>query len=183
MLSSSPGSVEIPPFVVVETSLGDFVVELYTMHAPRSCYNFSELARTQYYDGTVFHRLIRNFMVQGGDPTATGRGGRSIYGSPFKDEITRDLKHVGAGIVSMANSGPDTNGSQFFITLAPCPWLDGKHTIFGRISKGLGTIKKLAMVACTPNDRPKDDITIHRAYPSHTMTTTRTQLNLIEGSS
>eukprot|EP00632_Arachnochrysis_sp_CCMP2950_P016080 CAMPEP_0185699834 /NCGR_PEP_ID=MMETSP1164-20130828/7154_1 /TAXON_ID=1104430 /ORGANISM="Chrysoreinhardia sp, Strain CCMP2950" /LENGTH=198 /DNA_ID=CAMNT_0028366779 /DNA_START=142 /DNA_END=738 /DNA_ORIENTATION=+ len=157
-----------PPYVVFETSIGDFAVELYARHAPRTCRNFSELARTKYYDGTTFHRVIRAFMAQGGDPTGTGRGGSSIYGGKFADEITRDLKHVGAGVVSMANSGQrDTNGSQFFVTLAPCPWLDGKHTVFGRIAAGMGTIKKLGMVACDASDRPLDSVTVHRAYPSN----------------
>ena len=94
------------------------------------------LAHAGYYDGTVFHRIIRDFMIQGGDPTATGRGGESIYGGKFEDEISRNLKHTGAGILSMANSGPNTNGSQFFVTLKSTPWLDGKHTIFGRIYSG-----------------------------------------------
>ena len=162
-----------PPFVVFETSMGDFSIELYTAHAPRTCFNFAELSRSKYYDGTTFHRVIRNFMVQGGDPTGTGRGGSSVYGGKFADEITRDLKHVGAGVLAMANSGPNTNGSQFFITLAPCPWLDGKHTIFGRIASGMGTIKKLGMVACDANDRPRDPVSVHRAYPSQTPASTR----------
>ena len=93
--------------------------------------NFLELANRGYYNNVTFHRIIKDFMIQGGDPTGTGRGGKSIYGDKFEDEITKQLKHTGAGILSMANSGPNTNGSQFFVTLAPTPWLDGKHTIFG----------------------------------------------------
>jgi len=93
------------PYVVFETSIGAFSVELYGRHAPRTCKNFRELARTGYYDGTTFHRVIRGFMAQGGDPTGTGRGGESIYGGKFADEITRELKHVGAGVLAMANSG------------------------------------------------------------------------------
>mmetsp|Transcript_13978 Transcript_13978/g.17428 ORF Transcript_13978/g.17428 Transcript_13978/m.17428 type:complete len:186 (-) Transcript_13978:66-623(-) len=157
------------PFVVLETSIGKpIVLELYTRHAPRTCLNFSELARTGYYDGTIFHRVIRNFMAQGGDPTGTGRGGSSIYGGRFADELTRELKHTGAGILSSANSGPNTNTSQFFLTFAPCPWLDGKHTIFGRVYSGMQTVKKLEMVACDTTDRPLDPITIRRAYPVQT---------------
>ncbi|KAJ1450692.1 cyclophilin-like domain-containing protein [Pelagophyceae sp. CCMP2097] len=161
---------DIPPFVVFETSVGDFVVELYTAHAPLSCKNFAELARSGYYDGTIFHRVIRGFMIQAGDPSGTGRGGASIYGAKFQDEITRDLKHTGAGVLSMANSGPNTNGSQFFVTLAPTPWLDGKHSVFGRIASGMGTIKKLGMVAVDSGDRPLGKVTVHRAYPQATAT-------------
>lgn len=96
--------------VQFDTSIGTFVIELYYKHAPRTCYNMAALAEAGYYDGTIFHRVIRDFMVQGGDPTGTGRGGESIYGGKFQDEITRNLKHTGAGVVSMANSGPNTNG-------------------------------------------------------------------------
>jgi peptidyl-prolyl cis-trans isomerase-like 1 len=104
--------------VILETSMGAITVELYTEHAPKTCQNFSTLASRNYYNDTVFHRIIPDFMIQGGDPTGTGRGGSSIWGEKFADEIRSDLKHTGAGILSMANSGPDTNGSQFFITLA-----------------------------------------------------------------
>ena len=105
------------PYVVFECSVGTFVVELYTEHARNTCYNFSELARTGYYDRTVFHRIIKDFMIQGGDPTGTGRGGESIFGGKFGDEVTRELKHVGAGVLAMANSGPNTNGSQVVVQL------------------------------------------------------------------
>mmetsp|Transcript_20567 Transcript_20567/g.64714 ORF Transcript_20567/g.64714 Transcript_20567/m.64714 type:complete len:192 (+) Transcript_20567:312-887(+) len=156
------------PYVVFETSIGAFSVELYGRHAPRTCKNFRELARTGYYDGTTFHRVIRGFMAQGGDPTGTGRGGESIYGGKFADEITRELKHVGAGVLAMANSGPNTNGSQFFLTLAPAPWLDGKHAIFGRVASGMGTVRKLGMVPIDANDRPTTTVTVRRAYPAAT---------------
>jgi peptidyl-prolyl cis-trans isomerase-like 1 len=98
--------------VAIETSLGTIVVELYESHAPRTVENFKKLSQRGYYDGTIFHRVIRDFMIQGGDPTGTGRGGRSIFGDKFEDEIDPSLKHTGAGILSMANSGKDTNGSQ-----------------------------------------------------------------------
>ena len=101
-------------------------------------------------------------MAQGGDPTGTGRGGESIYGGKFRDEITRELKHVGAGVLAMANSGPHTNGSQFYITLAPAPWLDGKHSIFGRIASGMGAVRKLGMVPVDANDGPSTTITVRR---------------------
>jgi peptidyl-prolyl cis-trans isomerase-like 1 len=99
-------------------------------------------------------------MIQTGDPTATGKGGESIYGGKFNDEINSDLKHTGAGILSMANSGPNTNGSQFFITLAPAPWLDGKHTIFGRITKGMKIIQQIGSSPTSSLDRPLNDIKI-----------------------
>ncbi len=102
-------------------------------------------------------------MIQGGDPTATGRGGESIYGGPFEDEISSALKHTGAGILSMANSGPNTNRSQFFITLAPTAWLDGKHTIFGRVLTGMGVIEKLGSVKTDSNDKPEEDIVVSSA--------------------
>ena len=100
------------------------MIELYHRHCPRTCYNIAALAHAGYYNNTTFHRIIRDFMIQGGDPTGTGRGGESIYGGKFEDEISRNLKHTGAGILSMANSGPNTNGSQFFITLKSTPcWM------------------------------------------------------------
>jgi len=99
-------------------------------------------------------------MLQTRDPTGTGRGGSSIYGEKFEDEISPSLKHTGAGILSMANSGPNTNGSQFFITLAPTPWLDGKHTIFGRVTKGLGVVKRMGLVRTGAEDRPVEEVRI-----------------------
>lgn len=102
-------------------------------------------------------------MVQGGDPTGTGRGGSSIYGDKFADEIDPSLRHAGAGILSMANAGPDTNGSQFFITLAPTPWLDGKHTIFGRVKSGMGSVKRMGLVKTGAEDRPVEEVKIIRA--------------------
>ena len=102
-------------------------------------------------------------MLQTGDPTGTGRGGSSIYGEKFDDEIHPLLKHTGAGILSMANSGPNTNGSQFFITLAPTPWLDGKHTIFGRVKSGLRVVQRMGLVQTNTEDRPTDDVKILKA--------------------
>ncbi|KAF2463413.1 peptidyl-prolyl cis-trans isomeras-like protein-like 1 [Lindgomyces ingoldianus] len=150
--------------VVIETTLGSFTVELYTTHAPKTCQNFATLAQRNYFNNLIFHRVIPNFMIQGGDPTGTGRGGTSIFGEKFEDEITPSLKHTGAGILSMANSGPNTNGSQFFITLAPTPWLDGKHTIFGRVSGGLQIVRKLGLVKTDREDRPVEEVKIVKAY-------------------
>lgn len=111
----------------------------------------------------VFHRVIPNFMIQGGDPTATGRGGSSIYGDKFADEIRPDLRHAGAGVLSMANAGPDTNGSQFFVTLAPTPWLDGKHTIFGRVKAGMAVVRRMGLVPTDAEDRPVEEVKILKA--------------------
>ena len=146
--------------VVLETSMGAITIELYTSHAPKTCQNFSTLVSRNYYNNTIFHRIIPNFMIQGGDPTGTGRGGSSIYGEKFDDEIRSDLKHAGAGVLSMANSGPNTNGSQFFITLAPTPWLDGKHTIFGRVKSGMGVVQRMGLVKTGDQDRPDEDVKI-----------------------
>lgn len=145
------------------TQQGPLTVELYTTHAPKTCQNFTALVRRGYYDATIFHRIIPDFMVQGGDPTGTGRGGSSIFGEKFEDEIDPSLKHTGAGILSMANAGPNTNGSQFFITLAPTPWLDGKHTIFGRVKSGMTTVKRLGLVKTGVEDRPEDEVKIVKA--------------------
>ncbi|KAJ6622875.1 cyclophilin-like protein [Mycena sp. CBHHK59/15] len=149
--------------VVLETSLGDIQLELYWEHAPRTCKNFAELAKRGYYNGVVFHRIISDFMIQGGDPTGTGRGGTSIYGQKFEDEIHPDLRFTGAGILAMANSGPNTNSSQFFVTLSPTPYLDNKHTIFGRVSSGMRVVQRLGAVAVDNQDRPREDVKIHKA--------------------
>ncbi|KAM5181247.1 peptidyl-prolyl cis-trans isomerase-like 1 [Mantella aurantiaca] len=165
-MAGIPGDNWRPNTVCLETSMGSITVELYWNHAARTCKNFAELSRRGYYNGTKFHRVIKDFMVQGGDPTGTGRGGGSIYdGKNFADELHADLKFTGAGILAMANAGPDTNGSQFFLTLAPTQWLDGKHTIFGRVSQGLGTLNRLGMVETDNQDRPLDEVTILRAFP------------------
>lgn len=149
--------------VQLSTNMGEFTVELYHKHVPKTARNFYELAKRGYYDGVLFHRIVRDFCVQGGDPTGTGRGGESIYGGQFDDELTRELKHTGAGILSMANSGPNTNGSQFFITLAPQPSLDGKHTIFGRVRAGMETVKRMGAARTDANDRPIEPIRIIKA--------------------
>lgn len=151
------------PQVEMQTSIGTIIVELYVKHAPKACKNFRELARRGYYNNTVCHRIIKDFMIQAGDPTGTGKGGESIYGGKFEDEIDRTLHHTGAGILSMANAGANTNGSQFFITLAPTPWLDGKHTIFGRVSSGMGVIKRLGNVQTDAHDRPTTEVRILKA--------------------
>lgn len=152
-----------PLAVEIQTSMGTLELELYWNHAPRTCRNIAELSRRGYYDNCKFHRVIAGFMIQTGDPTGTGKGGSSVYGPMFEDEIHSELRHTGAGVLSMANSGPNSNGSQFFITLAPCQWLDGKHTIFGRIRKGMQVVKKIGDVPVDSNERPLQDIYIIEA--------------------
>lgn len=157
------------PFVTLDTSMGKVVIELYWKHAPKTCQNFASLAARGYYSNTKFHRIIPGFMIQGGDPTATGKGGDSIYGAKFEDECHRELKHTGAGVLSMANAGPDSNGSQFFITLGPTPHLDGKHTIFARIASGMQVVKRLGQVVTDSNDRPKDEVKIYKSGVTTTL--------------
>lgn len=125
---------------VISTTQGDIKVQLFASKVPVTVANFANLAKHGYYNGIQFHRVIRGFMIQGGDPTATGTGGP---GYRFPDELRSDLRHDGPGVLSMANSGPDTNGSQFFITHAPQPHLDGKHTVFGKVTDGLDVIYKI----------------------------------------
>lgn len=122
---------------ILKTDLGDIEVTLFADKAPNTVNNFVFLAREGYYDNTIFHRVIQDFMAQAGDPTGTGRGGP---GYSFRDEFGAGLKHNKPGILSMANAGPNTNGSQFFITHVPTPWLDGKHTIFGEVTNGLDVL-------------------------------------------
>jgi cyclophilin family peptidyl-prolyl cis-trans isomerase len=130
------------------TDVGDIVIELHADRAPKTVNNFVFLARDGYYDGVIFHRVIRDFMVQGGDPTGTGTGGP---GYTFADEFHPSLRHDGPGIVSMANAGPGTNGSQFFITHVPTPWLDDKHSVFGRVIEGMDVVN--AIPPRDPNQR------------------------------
>ena len=149
--------------VKLDTTLGSIQLELYAAHAPRTVENFLRLVARGYYDGTPFHRIIPGFMMQGGDPTGTGRGGESASGPPFADEFHRDLHHTGAGVLSMANAGPNTNKSQFFITFGPAPHLDGKHTIFGRVSNGMGVVEAISRVPTSSDDRPREPVVILRA--------------------
>lgn len=165
-------------YVSFDTSMGSLTFELYVNEAPKTCRNFYELASKGYYNGVIFHRVIKNFMAQSGDPTGTGKGGQSIFGGKFEDELTRKLKHTGAGILSMANAGPNTNGSQFFVTMGPTPWLDGKHTIFGRVSAGMSVVKRLNSCMTDANDRPTEEVKIFRAYPGQIQAQSGAQLML-----
>ncbi|MDR2455172.1 MAG: peptidylprolyl isomerase, partial [Deltaproteobacteria bacterium] len=144
-----------------ETNRGNFKVELYDDLAPKTAGNFESLVEKKFYDGTVFHRVIDGFMIQGGDPEGTGRGGP---GYQIDDEFGPGLKHDGPGILSMANAGPDTGGSQFFITLAPTQWLDGKHAIFGRVVEGLEVVEAIGKTPTGPSDRPVDEVKVQRVY-------------------
>lgn len=148
---------------VFETNMGTFECELFEDKAPKTVANFVGLAEKGYYNGVIFHRVIDNFVIQGGDPTGTGRGGESIYGGPFEDEFHPELKHDKAGVLSMANAGPNTNTSQFFITLAPTPWLDNRHSIFGQVIKGMDVVRKIGKVeTIKPGDRPVKDVVIKK---------------------
>ncbi len=159
-----------------ETSMGNFTIELFEGQAPKTVANFVELAegakewkdpRTgqpvkgkRFYDGLVFHRVIDGFMIQGGDPTGTGMGGP---GYRFPDEINPELKHDNAGILSMANAGPNTNGSQFFITLGPTPHLNGRHTVFGHVVEGLDVVRQIGKTkVIKPGDRPVNDVVMKK---------------------
>ncbi|XP_035684109.1 peptidyl-prolyl cis-trans isomerase-like 3 [Branchiostoma floridae] len=153
--------------VTLHTDVGDIKIELFCEQSPKSCENFLALAASDYYKGVVFHRNIKGFMVQTGDPTGTGKGGSSIYGGKFEDEINDTLKHNVRGVVSMANSGPNTNASQFFITYAKQPHLDMKYTIFGKVIDGLDTLDELEKLPVEErtyrplSDVRVSDITIH----------------------
>lgn len=126
--------------IVLKTSKGDIEATIFASQVPMTAANFLNLAKRDYYDGLTFHRVIPDFMIQGGDPKGTGTGGP---GYKFGDEIRTGLKHTKPGIFSMANAGPGTNGSQFFVTHVPTPWLDGKHTVFGEVTKGQGVVNKI----------------------------------------
>ncbi|KAL9834152.1 RING-type E3 ubiquitin-protein ligase PPIL2 [Geothlypis trichas] len=148
-------------YVRLHTNKGDLNLELHCDMTPRTCENFIKLCKKNYYDGTIFHRSIRNFVIQGGDPTGTGTGGESYWGKPFKDEFKPNLSHTGRGVLSMANSGPNTNKSQFFITFRSCAYLDRKHTVFGRVVGGFETLTAMENVESDPKtDRPKEEIRI-----------------------
>jgi cyclophilin family peptidyl-prolyl cis-trans isomerase len=148
---------------VFQTNLGTFEAELYAKECPETVWNFINLAEGRqatprggnYYDGLNFHRVIEGFVIQGGCPFGNGTGGP---GYQFKDEFHPDLKHDGPGVLSMANAGPGTNGSQFFVTLAPTPHLDNRHSVFGKVTEGLDVVMKIGQVPTGPMDKPKDPV-------------------------
>ncbi|KUJ22112.1 peptidyl-prolyl cis-trans isomerase-like protein-like 2 [Mollisia scopiformis] len=153
-----PKRVKIKGYARIETNLGSINIELQTETAPRAVWNFVHLAKKGYYNGVKFHRNIRNFMIQGGDPTGTGKGGSSIWGKNFQDEFDGPLTHDARGVMSMANKGKNTNSSQFFITYKAAKHLDRKHTIFGRVVGGLDVLQKLENAPVDDGNRPLDDI-------------------------
>jgi len=153
------------PIVVLETTQGNITLELFPKIAPKAVESFITHVKEGYYDGIVFHRIIKGFMIQGGDPTGTGRGGKSIWGKPFKDEFSPNVTFNKKGLLAMANSGPRTNGSQFFITTVPTPHLNGRHTIFGEVKSGYSNVIKLETVPVNPRgNRPIDEQKIIKAY-------------------
>jgi cyclophilin family peptidyl-prolyl cis-trans isomerase len=139
------------------TTQGDFSIELFEDRAPATTKNFIDLAEKGYYDGLTFHRVIEGFMIQGGCPQGTGTGGP---GYKVKDEFHPELRHDAPGVLSMANAGPDTGGSQFFITLAATPWLDNKHAVFGRVVDGMDVVEKIGGTRTDSGDRPVEPITM-----------------------
>jgi peptidyl-prolyl cis-trans isomerase A (cyclophilin A) len=143
----------------IETNQGTFEVELFEERAPRTTKNFIDLAEKGFFDGVIFHRVIAGFMLQGGDPTGTGRGGPG-YNIP--DEFHPELTHDEPGVLSMANAGPNTGGSQFFVTLAATPWLDGKHAVFGKVSGGMDVVQAIGSVRTGAGDRPAEDVLMEK---------------------
>ena len=150
--------------VVFETSAGKVVFALKPEIAPKACENFIGLVQKGYYDGVSFHRVIKGFMIQGGDPSGTGRGGQSFFGKSFEDEFKPNVTFDKAGLLAMANAGPNTNGSQFFITTVPTPHLNGRHTIFGEVVEGMNVIRKIENSEVDMRDRPQKNQVILKAY-------------------
>lgn len=143
------------PIAVLETSMGVIKLELFTTETPITVQNFMKLCKNGFYDNLTFHRVIDGFMIQGGCPRGDGSGGP---GYVIKDEFVASLKHNAPGMLSMANAGPNTGGSQFFITLAPTPWLDGKHTIFGKVIEGIDVVQSIAKARTDSHDRPLEAV-------------------------
>jgi peptidyl-prolyl cis-trans isomerase A (cyclophilin A) len=143
---------------VFDTNKGTFEIELFEDKAPNTTSNFIKLSEEGFYDGVIFHRIIDGFMIQGGDPTGTGMGGP---GYTIKDEFHKDLRHDSEGILSMANAGPNTGGSQFFITLAATPWLDGHHAVFGKVVKGMDVVREIGHTKTGAQDRPVHEVVIN----------------------
>lgn len=162
--SISKGAYGMDDIVVLETNQGTIEIKLMPQIAPKACENFTKLAEKGYYDGLIFHRVIKDFMIQGGDPTGTGMGGQSVWGAPFEDEVNPGVMFDKKGMLAMANAGPNTNGSQFFITTAKTPWLNMHHTIFGEVISGYDVVQKIENTAIDSSDKPLSVQKIVKAY-------------------
>lgn len=145
--------------IKIETTMGDIYADLYEKDVPKTVENFVKLAKKGFYDGIIFHRVIPQFMLQTGDPTGTGMGGP---GYSFDDEFAPNLRHDKPGVLSMANSGPNTNGSQFFITQVPTPWLDNRHSVFGQVTKGMDVVNSIAAAPRDGRDKPLTEISMKK---------------------
>lgn len=150
--------------VVLETNRGNIEIRLMPDAAPKAYENFTKLVEKGYYNGLIFHRVIKGFMIQGGDPTGTGMGGQSVWGKPFADEFNAKVKFDSPGILAMANAGPNTNGSQFFITTADTSWLNMHHTIFGKVISGYDVVQRIENTATGSGDKPVSEQRIVKAY-------------------
>ena len=157
----------LPRIATINTSYGEIRLKLFPDECPKTVENFATHAANGYYDGVIFHRVIKGFMIQTGDPLGDGTGGTSIWGHEFEDEFNKALKHDRPFTLSMANAGPGTNGSQFFITTAPATWLDNKHTVFGRVEKGMDVVQGIEKVKCNSDDKPLMDIKIISIVTMH----------------
>jgi len=163
-LTAKDNNMKKDQIVCLETTQGTIEIKLFPQVAPKACENFITLVKQHYYDGIIFHRVIKNFMIQTGDPTGTGAGGTSCFGKPFEDEVQADVTFNKPGLVAMANAGPSTNGSQFFITTVKTPWLNMHHTIFGEVVKGYDVVQKIENVKTNYADKPEVEQKIIKAY-------------------
>jgi len=152
-----------PTVAVLETNAGTIELELLPDVAPKAVENFTKLIEQGYYDGIIFHRVIKDFMIQCGDPTGTGRGGESVWGKPFADECDPSVKFTDGGILAMANAGPGTNGSQFFITTVATPWLHMRHNIFGKVTAGMDVVSAIENTPVGAGDKPVETQKIVKA--------------------
>uniref|UniRef100_A0A8C9Z863 peptidylprolyl isomerase n=1 Tax=Sander lucioperca TaxID=283035 RepID=A0A8C9Z863_SANLU len=159
--TQAEGPKRVSDSAIIHTTMGDIHIKLFPVECPKTVENFCVHSRNGYYNGHIFHRVIKGFMIQTGDPTGTGMGGESIWGGEFEDEFHATLRHDRPYTLSMANGGPGTNGSQFFVTVVPTPWLDNKHTVFGRCTKGMEAVQRISNVKVNPKtDKPYEDISI-----------------------
>uniref|UniRef100_A0A7M4FIJ0 peptidylprolyl isomerase n=1 Tax=Crocodylus porosus TaxID=8502 RepID=A0A7M4FIJ0_CROPO len=159
--TQAEGPKRVSDSAIIHTSMGDIHIKLFPVECPKTVENFCVHSRNGYYNGHIFHRIIKGFMIQTGDPTGTGMGGESIWGGEFEDEFHATLRHDRPYTLSMANAGPNTNGSQFFITVVPTPWLDNKHSVFGRVTKGMEVVQRISNVKVNPKtDKPYEDVSI-----------------------